>query len=252
MLEQPEPQIEAEMRLVQAPGALLGAVFEVPPKLLLIGRADDCDIRLDLPSISRQHARLIPAGEARWTVQDAGSRNGVEVNGALIKTAEVSPGDRISFGPEVVAMLQVRRPEKPAPAPAPDPAPPVVSSDTVTDGLLVSKAASATHPRITVVRVAGRVDGYGYAYLREEIARVVDEGARFVIVDLTKCTYCDHAGLGVLVNAQVALSQRRGAMRLVGLSRQLHDAFLLLRLDQMLSIAADEPIAAAELERLMR
>jgi anti-anti-sigma factor len=245
-----EPLVHIELRLVQAPGALLGSAFTILPKPMLIGRSDECDIQLDLPSISRQHARLVPIAEGRWTLQDEGSRNGVELNGERVKTAEVTAGDRIGFGPEVVGMLQAVRHEHEStspPAPAPD-----RSTDTVAEALVVTRSVAPGDRRLTVLRVAGRVDGYGYAYLRDEIAGVIEQGARFLIVDLSGCTYCDHAGLGVLVNAQVALSQRRGAMRLVGLSSQLHDAFLLLRLDQVLSVSADEPTASSELERLMR
>lgn len=240
----------AELHLVQAPGSLLGEIFPIEARLLTIGRAPDCDIRLTPRSISRYHAKLSPAGPGRWRVEDVGSQNGLEVNGALMREAEVGFGDRMGFGTEIVAVLRaLPSAEAPPQMQEIDSEP---STHTAREALVVRNAVSSFHSRVTVVRIAGRVDGYSYAYLRDELGRLVDNDARFVIADLSKCSYCDHAGLGVLVTIQVALRQRRGGLLLIGVSGQLKDAFLLLRLDQVLSVATDEQSAAAELTKLMR
>ena len=46
----------------------------------LIGRGRDCVVRIDLPEISRHHARIRVAGEAA-TIEDLGSKNGTCVGG---------------------------------------------------------------------------------------------------------------------------------------------------------------------------
>lgn len=46
----------------------------------LIGRGTDCQVRIDLPDISRHHARIRIAGEAA-TIEDLGSKNGTCVSG---------------------------------------------------------------------------------------------------------------------------------------------------------------------------
>jgi anti-anti-sigma factor len=244
------PRPAVELHLVQAPGSLLGEVFPIETRPLTVGRAPECDIRLTPRSISRYHARLSPAGPGRWRVEDVGSQNGVEVNGTVMRDAEVGLGDRIGFGTEIIAVLRA------VPSPVAAPEPPQVESEPTThtamDALIVRHGVSSFHSRVTVVRIAGRIDGYSYTYLRDELGQLVDGGARYVIVDLSKCSYCDHAGLGVLVTVQVTLRQRRGALMLTGVSGQLKDAFLLLRLDQVLSLAPDEQTAAAELTKMMR
>ena len=50
-----------------------------------MGRDCDCTVRIDSPSVSRHHARiLVIQGEA--TVEDLGSKNGTYVNEEAVKT----------------------------------------------------------------------------------------------------------------------------------------------------------------------
>ena len=64
---------------------------------LLVGRGEDCDIRLSDPSVSRVHVR-ISVLEGRVYLEDAGSRWGTLVNGAPTDRRELTPGDRIEIG----------------------------------------------------------------------------------------------------------------------------------------------------------
>jgi len=64
---------------------------------LLIGRGEDCGLRLTDPGASRVHCRIVTsAGKA--FVEDAASRWGTLVNGKAIETHELRPGDRILVG----------------------------------------------------------------------------------------------------------------------------------------------------------
>ena len=65
---------------------------------MTIGRGTDCDIVLATRFVSRVHARLEPKGE-RFAIIDAGSKNGLFVNGRLLKAAHLlEPGDEIRIG----------------------------------------------------------------------------------------------------------------------------------------------------------
>ncbi len=97
----PEPEAQAE----PAPSperevvtlVVNGAPYEVTKRRITIGRSRDCDIRLNDPNASRQHAELRQDGAAYWLV-DLGSTNGVEVNGTRTKRAKLEPGDTITIG----------------------------------------------------------------------------------------------------------------------------------------------------------
>ena len=65
----------------------------------IIGRAPACDVQLEYPSVSRQHAALIREDDGSWTVYDLGSKGGVKVNDLPVdEYAVVEDGDTLSFG----------------------------------------------------------------------------------------------------------------------------------------------------------
>jgi Protein of unknown function (DUF3662)/Inner membrane component of T3SS, cytoplasmic domain len=64
---------------------------------VVLGRSRECDIVLDDPNISRQHAEVRREGET-WMVADLGSTNGVKVNGRRVDSAALEPGDELTLG----------------------------------------------------------------------------------------------------------------------------------------------------------
>jgi pSer/pThr/pTyr-binding forkhead associated (FHA) protein len=59
----------------------------------LLGRAADCEVRLDRPEVSRKHARLTRQDGA-WSIQDLGSTHGVHLRrkgSAPERVSEVAP-----------------------------------------------------------------------------------------------------------------------------------------------------------------
>ena len=62
-----------------------------------LGREDDNSIRLEDTKISRHHAVVRPR-EGKWFVEDLDSTNGVSVNGAKVKQAELRKGDVLRVG----------------------------------------------------------------------------------------------------------------------------------------------------------
>jgi hypothetical protein len=62
-----------------------------------IGRAFDCDRRVDDPTVSRHHVELRFEDE-RWVVSDLRSLNGVYLNGRRVWRAVVEAGDVLTLG----------------------------------------------------------------------------------------------------------------------------------------------------------
>jgi len=79
--------------------------FPLGEGITLIGRQDDCDLRIPLSEISRKHAQLI-IHEGSVTIRDMGSANGTYINNRRVAEQELTPGDHIIIGP-VVFTLQI-------------------------------------------------------------------------------------------------------------------------------------------------
>lgn len=79
-------------------GANEGHVYPIAFLDTSIGRADDVDIRLHDRSVSRRHARIIHRGLS-YFVEDAGTTNGIYVNGQKVKRAQqLNTGDVLELG----------------------------------------------------------------------------------------------------------------------------------------------------------
>jgi hypothetical protein len=74
---------------------------------VVIGRSPECQITIEDPLVSRQHARIfIDAQGAR--VVDLGSRNGVRINGSLIRgEAPLRHNDRLRLGTQDLVFLVI-------------------------------------------------------------------------------------------------------------------------------------------------
>lgn len=80
---------------------------------LTVGRADDAGLRINLDSISRQHARLTPAGD-EVLVEDLGSANGTWINGKRVSRAQAAHGDEIRFDTQRFQLLVPGQPVRAA------------------------------------------------------------------------------------------------------------------------------------------
>jgi pSer/pThr/pTyr-binding forkhead associated (FHA) protein len=61
-----------------------------------VGRADENDVVIDSPLVSRRHARIERAGGA-YRVFDHGSTHGTYVNGRRVEEAALQVGDVLRF-----------------------------------------------------------------------------------------------------------------------------------------------------------
>ena len=64
----------------------------------VIGRSKRCDIVVDFPTVSRNHAVLTRYDDGSWTVTDTGSKDGVRVNGEEVNICALEPEDVITIG----------------------------------------------------------------------------------------------------------------------------------------------------------
>ena len=73
-----------------------------PIRTCIVGRERRCDVRLDDPSISRQHAEVVRVSGGRLYVTDRATTNGTFIldgdDWRRIRQAFLEPGGRVRFG----------------------------------------------------------------------------------------------------------------------------------------------------------
>ena len=79
--------------------------FRIHKPKTVLGRAEDCDLRIPLLSVSRKHCELI-LGDDELRVRDLASSNGTFVNSRRITETTLKPGDRLVIGP-VIFTVQI-------------------------------------------------------------------------------------------------------------------------------------------------
>jgi hypothetical protein len=81
--------------------------FDLPRGTTVIGRSLDCNLTIEDPLVSRQHAS-IRVDEEGGSVEDMGSRNGVRVNGQQVRSATpLQDGDRVRIGTQDFVFCRV-------------------------------------------------------------------------------------------------------------------------------------------------
>lgn len=107
-----------------------GRQFVITGPTATIGRSPECEIRLDLISISRRHATIQETAEG-FVIRDLGSRNGVKINDIDMPEGRLRSGDVVLVG-EV--QLRFDLPAPAAGAAPPPSAAPVAISPAATGG----------------------------------------------------------------------------------------------------------------------
>jgi diguanylate cyclase (GGDEF)-like protein len=85
--------------LTVAYGPEVGRIYVLGPETTL-GRAPECTLCMEDPSVSRLHARIALHGD-RWVITDMDSRNGLVVGGERVSTRTLSQGDVLRLGPNI-------------------------------------------------------------------------------------------------------------------------------------------------------
>src|SRR5947208_4182335 len=96
-------------QLIPADG---GSTIDLVRDMSVVGRKEDCDVRLDHKSISKQHCVIVKT-DGLLLLRDLGSTNGTRVNGQRVRRAALLPDDQLS-----VASLRFKVRLGPGEAPA--------------------------------------------------------------------------------------------------------------------------------------
>jgi hypothetical protein len=103
--QRPRPKVRAPASLVLVQGGQPIRTWPLATPELTIGRAEQSDIPLADPGVSRSHARVVREGDD-FILEDLRSTNGTEVNGQPIRRRRLVNGDMLKLANST---LQFRR-----------------------------------------------------------------------------------------------------------------------------------------------
>jgi len=104
---------------------------------------------------------------------------------------------------------------------------------------------------VTVVDVSGRITlGEGCTQLRELIREQIAKGNKKVLLNLADVTYIDSSGIGELVSAYTAVSNQSGQLKLLNLTKKVHDLLQITKLYTVFDIHNDEVKAISSFEKV--
>ena len=83
--------------------------------LTIIGRGEDCQLRLPLSSVSRHHCQLFQE-DGELMLKDLGSSNGTYVNNHRVTETDLRPGDRLVVGKMIFTVVIDGQPDQIRPA----------------------------------------------------------------------------------------------------------------------------------------
>ena len=111
----------------------------------------------------------------------------------------------------------------------------------------------ATHRdlgKITVVDMSGRITlGDGSALLRKTIRQLLDDQRMAILLNLADVDYIDSSGIGELVSGYTAVTNRGGELKLLHLTKRVHDLLQITKLFTVFEVYSDERLAAGRFRK---
>jgi anti-sigma B factor antagonist len=98
--------------------------------------------------------------------------------------------------------------------------------------------------QVTVVDLSGRITlGDGSALLRKTLRDLLDQKRTRILLNLADVDYIDSSGIGELVSGYTSVTGRDGEMKLLSLTKRVHDLLQITKLYTVFDVYSDEQVA---------
>ncbi len=106
------------------------------------------------------------------------------------------------------------------------------------------KATAREVNGVTVVDLSGRITlGEGSARLREMVRDLLSKGQKKIVLNLGDVNYIDSSGIGELVSGFTTVRNRGGELKLLNLTKKVHDLLQITKLYTVFEVHSDEEAA---------
>src|SRR5262250_2950440 len=97
---------------------------------------------------------------------------------------------------------------------------------------------------VTIVDLSGRITlGEGSTMLRDIVRDLIAKGNKKILLNLGDVTYIDSSGIGELVSAFTTVRNGGGELKLLNLTKKVHDLLQITKLYTVFDVRDDEAAA---------
>jgi len=106
------------------------------------------------------------------------------------------------------------------------------------------KASTRQVNGVTIVDLSGRITlGEGSVILRDTVRDLLGKGQKKILLNLGDVSYIDSSGIGELVSAYTTVRNQGGDLRLLNLTKKVHDLLQITKLYTVFDVKDDETTA---------
>jgi anti-sigma B factor antagonist len=103
---------------------------------------------------------------------------------------------------------------------------------------------------VTILDLGGRITlGEGSVQLRDSVRDLLAKGQKKILLNLGEVNYIDSSGIGELVSAYTTVRNQGGELKLLNLTRKVHDLLQITKLYTVFDVKDDEASAIASYSR---
>ncbi|MGB6391734.1 MAG: STAS domain-containing protein, partial [Candidatus Acidiferrales bacterium] len=97
---------------------------------------------------------------------------------------------------------------------------------------------------VAIIDFSGKITlGEGSSTLRKTVRELLDQGKRKILLNLSDVDYIDSSGIGEMVSAYTTVRNAQGELKLVYLTKRVHDLIQITRLFTVFDVQPDEAAA---------
>jgi anti-sigma B factor antagonist len=97
---------------------------------------------------------------------------------------------------------------------------------------------------VTILDLSGRITlGEGSVVLRDAVHDALAKGSKKILLNLGDISYIDSSGIGELVSAFTSVKNQGGELKLLNLTRKVHDLLQITKLYTVFDVKDDEASA---------
>ena len=103
---------------------------------------------------------------------------------------------------------------------------------------------------VTILDLSGRITlGEGSVQLRDAVRELLSKGQKNILLNLAEVNYIDSSGIGELVSAFTTVRNQGGELKLLKLTKKVHDLLQITKLYTVFDVKDDEATAIASFKQ---